>query len=983
MKKTGLRGCALLLSLLFLLPAAVFGVAAEDYARQEFEALAAGSVPLEGDVFAEVPTHSAVVKEDENQFIRVPYVGSYTEKSDTANEVLTGNCGAALRLKHDALDKGGALVIEADYRPHSNKTASTFAEVLFTEYSFTTSTGKALQSDGQEMQLYKINLSDGALTLGSGGKRVAGVDGMVLDEWNTVQVVFYTSDASYEIYVNGALYGYQYNPKVTAFDGNKVSAFFNVRDVKLGKDSLVIVRCDKTSSFTETDLGGGTNYIDVDNVCIYGAREVTVTLDGEEKKVVTDIGLSLSNSDKKLLYAEVKNPNEPIYYTTDTTLTDIMDGAVINTCFVGLDTVDGVDSIRTEEPYGLRFLTAINKVDYDSLRANGAVKRFELGTVILPADSLPSDRLTGEELEKLTYLDVPVENDEWYDHEVRHSHVFAGNIVNIKKQNYNTPFLGVGYVRATMRDGSVLTVFAEDQKEDIATKTLAFAAHEEMMLNNDLDKATLDAFKEFAANAAMELEGLNVLAMGDSLFRGAQNENGYHQWINKLGRQYHWNLTNLGISGATISYQPSKNLGNASMYNLLFNHSEEYCYGSTADEMYYNVGNPSGVKADVDMILLQAGSNDYGKTAQAPLGTVGSTDPSTFLGAWKLVVDRLLVDYPNATVVMMTAWENGNQTRKDGAEAIPYTSSVVDLYEELYCDHPRVRLIDSGDPEVSNVHIRDAAWRKQYAFDSFHLTNEGMAIMANSMMPLLQEVALDRKLMKKTALEGLDVLAIGDSLFDGHSLAGGEQWLELLAKQCDWNLTNLGQNGWTVGYNPGAYKDPAQVRPSMYHYLMNDESYKFGTTSRGYSYGNPSGNAADVDLVFLEGGWNDYGWGIPLGTASDTDGSTYMGAVNAMVKKLLETYPNARVVLVTSWHRSDRMGFVADGMKAVVAANYEGNDRVVLIDAGDPDVSGVRMNDSAWASEYAMDAAHLNAKGMEVMAESMLELIWQDAIYRE
>jgi len=30
-----------------------------------------------------------------------------------------------------------------------------------------------------------------------------------------------------------------------------------------------------------------------------------------------------------------------------------------------------------------------------------------------------------------------------------------------------------------------------------------------------------------------------------------------------------------------------------------------------------------------------------------------------------------------------------------------------------------------------------------------------------------------------------------------------------------------------------------------------------------------------------------------------------------------------------------------------------------------------------------MDAAHLNAKGMEVMAESMLELIWQDAIYRE
>ena len=294
-------------------------------------------------------------------------------------------------------------------------------------------------------------------------------------------------------------------------------------------------------------------------------------------------------------------------------------------------------------------------------------------------------------------------------------------------------------------------------------------------------------------------------------------------------------------------------------------------------------------------------------------------------------------------------------------------------------------LIDSGDPKVSGIDMLDSSFRSEYSHDRYHLNDVGMNMMASAMLPYLKEIVSERIEEQAKALKNLDVLAIGDSLFDGHTLDGGEQWLEILADRCSWNLTNLGKNGWTVAKNDAAYSDSSQIRNSMYEHLMNDPDYKFGTTSsRYYKDGDFTGKTAeDVDVVVLEGGWNDFGWNMPLGTVNDTAGSTYMGAVNAMVQKLLELYPNARIVLITSWHVEEskngreRMDFVANGMKQVYSSNYVGNDRVILIDAGDPDLTGIHMMDAAWKKVYAMDAAHLNAEGMKLMADRMQTLIWR------
>ena len=236
-------------------------------------------------------------------------------------------------------------------------------------------------------------------------------------------------------------------------------------------------------------------------------------------------------------------------------------------------------------------------------------------------------------------------------------------------------------------------------------------------------------------------------------------------------------------------------------------------------------------------------------------------------------------------------------------------------------------------------------------------------------------------------LKGLSVLAIGDSLFDGDFLEGRQQWISLMSRACGWNLTNLGRDGWTVAYNPEAYADPAQQRPSMVKRLLETDTYRYGSTGFFIQYNKtPSfsaNQANEVDMILLEGGTNDFGWGIPLGEVNSKDIGTLYGAFNAMIEHLLVEYPHARIVLITTWHREEtrskdgasRMDFVANAMKNIKAVNYPENDRVALIDAGDPNVSGVNMNSYAFKQQYSKsvnDGNHLNAEGMKLVAGNLL-----------
>ncbi len=760
-----------------------------------------------------------------------------------------------------------------------------------------------------------------------------------------------------------------------------------------------------------------------------------VTVDGVAHSA--DGTLTLSQEGKQLVYAEVTHADGSVELLYTESIS-VQEGDSITTHYLTLSPF-GSPQARICSPTGLRFVTEMNTAEWESVKSDGNVKKTELGTLISPMDLVEGKgALDHAHMGEGECLDVAASRYKLYDADtLRGKTYFAGSIVHIKTENYNRTFAGIGYVRITMKDGTVRLLYASDPADlaSLPSSTIAVAAIYQLEAEglSTAEKTVLRTYKN-AYNGAMEtlyakdLAGLNVLAIGDSLFYGANETVGDRVWVNALGKEYGWNLTNLGLGDATVSYDPDRTATNASMYGLLMS-DPAYAWGST-DARFYQSGSPSGNAADVDLILLEGGSNDYGTKVQAPRGEIGSRDPATFLGAWTLMTEALLERYPNATVVFVTAWKNVDQAREDGAGAADYTSSVVLLYNSLYGSDPRVKLINAGEPTVSGVQMvnadgtRNNTFINQYAYDAFHLNNLGMELMADHMREPLWELWAEERMVARTVLAqmahdlgGLNVLAFGDSLFsssdkkaaDATTRAG--QWVNLLGAQSNWSLTNLGVSGMTVSYTEKNYTT-SQKKASMYDWLMNGYNayhwntdstriYQAGSSDRqshegvsGASYnkyfqiGTFTGKSnADVDLILLEGGCNDYGTEIaaPLGTVGSTDGGTFIGAYHAITQKLLADYPNAKIVFITTWQLGnqtrpeDTLTSVeySESVISLYEQCYTDNDRVYLIDAGNPAVSGVNMRDSTWRGFYSNDSYHLKDSGMQIMAEHMLPYLWK------
>lgn len=351
--------------------------------------------------------------------------------------------------------------------------------------------------------------------------------------------------------------------------------------------------------------------------------------------------------------------------------------------------------------------------------------------------------------------------------------------------------------------------------------------------------------------------------------------------------------------------------------------------------------------------------------------------PADLLNDGDLMESELAVDVP-ATV---GAWY------QNGIRNYRFAGSLIDIKPENYnrrllgAGYVRVRLTNGEVVTACTEVFGDVSFG---ALAEEHLYTGGR--MSESERTYFEGIVARAWEGPSENLQGLNVLAIGDSLFDGDYLTGDFQWIGLLAAECGWNLTNLGHDGWTVAYNPGAYAEGDRIRNSMYDYLFNhNDIYRFGGSNASYKYGNLSGKtAADVDLILLEGGVNDYGHGIPLGTVNDTDGSTVLGAWKLMIDKLLVDYPNAQIVFVTSWYVEgtktvdgevrNRMDYVCHGIHALYEAHYVDEARLVLVESGDPSVSGIDMANYNFRASYAKstsDTNHLNERGMEMMRRFM------------
>lgn len=703
--------------------------------------------------FAEVPPHSTVLSEGTgdriNGFVRVPFVGTESASS-------TSNWDKSIQVNHEALTSGDSFTVEAKYRYHyeGSSGANPTVEAQMYQYTFTSPEG-IVKPNGVYLNLYIIDLASGIIS--NCGTVVENAPRLKADEWNTVRMVFYPGTASFKLYLNDALYSVQNNLPCVVFSPVYEYYTEGCSNLKIAENQFIVAKCNKNSgAYVSESNADRANYIDVDDVRVFATPKAQITVDGEALSVGEGQEYSLVGHGEQLLWADVTKPGE----TTERIYTDrvtAVDGLRVETVKLQIQSTRSAE-LRMTAPDGVRFTTVLGSTSFEALLANDEVEGVEIGTLIVPTLSLASlNAFTHATLDAqgISHLDVKGTVGKWYsvsDTEYR----FAGSIAYVKERNYNLSLSALGYVRVKTTDGKCYTVYAETESKNVTETT--FAGEAKLLLENGMlteeEKAHVKVFADayvgdMLALYKKDLAGLNVLAFGDSLFGGTSGYPQSTQWVNKLGLDCSWNLTNLGISSMTVSHTKYNNdptRGNKnSMYDWLFNGKNDFRWNSNATPVgtnpYFKTGECTDDKSDVELIILEGGCNDYGTAISAPLGTVDSRDPATFLGAWNLITEKLLADYPNATIVFLTTWRMGPQLREnDTLTSIEFSESVITLYEEKYAENGRIALINAGDPAVSGVDMLDSTWKNTYSTDSYHLKDTGMAVMAEHMLPLLWNI---------------------------------------------------------------------------------------------------------------------------------------------------------------------------------------------------------------------------------------------------
>lgn len=131
----------------------------------------------------------------------------------------------------------------------------------------------------------------------------------------------------------------------------------------------------------------------------------------------------------------------------------------------------------------------------------------------------------------------------------------------------------------------------------------------------------------------------------------------------------------------------------------------------------------------------------------------------------------------------------------------------------------------------------------------------------------------------------------------------------------------------------------------------------------------------DADIVIVFGGTNDHGHGdAPLGTDADRTPDTFHGACHVLFTKLINRFPQAKIVILTPLHRvgeaelKPHSGAVLEDYVRIIrstAAQYG----LPLLDLFE--TSAIRAHIPQIAKQYTTDGLHPNDAGHELLAEEI------------
>lgn len=214
----------------------------------------------------------------------------------------------------------------------------------------------------------------------------------------------------------------------------------------------------------------------------------------------------------------------------------------------------------------------------------------------------------------------------------------------------------------------------------------------------------------------MELNGLKINFLGDSITEGHGVSRVEYRFTDRLAAAYGIIAMNYGIGGTRIARQKTP-----SFYP---DHDRDF------------LSRVAELDETADAVLVFGGTNDWGH-GDAPLGRMEDRDPFTFYGALHLLCTSLIARFPGKPIIILTPLHRSNEsdpngpfgprpgTLRDYVQAIRevaeyYSLPVMDLYKE------------SGlQPDVPVI-------LEKYVPDGLHPNDAGHEILARKIAAYLK-----------------------------------------------------------------------------------------------------------------------------------------------------------------------------------------------------------------------------------------------------
>ena len=183
-------------------------------------------------------------------------------------------------------------------------------------------------------------------------------------------------------------------------------------------------------------------------------------------------------------------------------------------------------------------------------------------------------------------------------------------------------------------------------------------------------------------------------------------------------------------------------------------------------------------------------------------------------------------------------------------------------------------------------------------------------------------------------LYGKKIIAIGDSMVQGHSISKDKGWLAMIANRNNMTYVNYGING-----------------TYMTNKLYNSNK---GVVERYMDMDD------DADYVVVFASTNDANAGVPIGTNESNNPAELKGALNIICDGLLSKYPTAKIMFITPYLRKENYRSYAQAIHDICEDKFS----IKVYD-------NIKHGGICWTNQAQVqaltlnDTYHLNLAGME------------------